>query len=80
MHGSSKQSEVIVRYTTATSAFNGHPRLIIPPSRPGPCCATQMRVVSEASSGDGTPHAYKQCEVCGFTVFFFPEGEPDGPR
>jgi len=58
----------IVWYTDLRPPKNEYPKLIISPSRPGPCCFSDMAEVGTAQQEGRWVFQYRRCRKCGFTV------------
>jgi hypothetical protein len=58
----------IVTYTDRKPPENRYPRRIISPSRPGPCCFSDMEEVGTAQQEGHWVFQYRRCRGCGFTV------------
>ncbi len=58
----------IVTYTDREPATNGYPHRIVSPSRPKPCCFTDMAEVGPARVEGRWEFQYRRCRQCGFTV------------
>jgi hypothetical protein len=58
----------IVTYTDREPARNQYPQRIVSPSRPGPCCFTDMAEVGPAQHEGRWEFQYRRCRQCGFTV------------
>ena len=58
----------IVTYTDRDPASNEYPQRIVSPSRPGPCCFTDMEEVGPAHQDGRWVFQYRRCRQCGFTV------------
>ncbi len=58
----------IVTYTDREPAANRYPQRIVSPSRPGPCCFSDMEEVGTARQEGRWVFQYRRCRQCGFTV------------
>jgi len=58
----------IVTYTDREPASNQYPQRIVSPSRPGPCCFTDMEEVGPARYENRWEYQYRRCRQCGFAV------------
>jgi hypothetical protein len=58
----------IVKYTDQQRSENEYPRRIVSPSRPGPCCFSEMAEVGNAKEEGRWVFQYRRCRTCGFTV------------
>ncbi len=67
----------IVEYTDRKPPRNQYPSRIISPSRPGPCCFSDMEVVGSTRQEGRWVFQYRRCRMCGFTVRFILREVPD---
>jgi hypothetical protein len=58
----------IVSYTDQKPSKNEYPKRIVSPSRPGPCCFSDMAEVGKAMEEGRWVFQYRRCRTCGFTV------------
>lgn len=58
----------IVEYTDRKRPQNGYPTRIISPTRPRPCCFSDMEELGTSHATDRWVFQYKRCRHCGFTV------------
>ncbi|HSB80956.1 MAG TPA: hypothetical protein VLM91_19405 [Candidatus Methylomirabilis sp.] len=58
----------IVTYTDRRPPENQYPRRIISPSRPAPCCFSDMEGVGAAEQEGRWVFQYRRCRRCGFAV------------
>ena len=70
----------IVTYTDREPARNQYPQRIVSPSRPGPCCFTDMEEVGAARQEGRWVFQYRRCRQCGFTVRVIVREIPDAVR
>ena len=58
----------IVEYTDRKRPQNRYPERIISPTRPQPCCFSDMEELVTSHATDRWVFQYKRCRQCGFTV------------
>jgi hypothetical protein len=67
----------LVEYTDKKEPSNAYPGRIVSPTRPGPCCWTDMEEIGEPEHDAYWSFRYKRCRSCGFTVRLVLEQLPD---
>lgn len=69
----------IVQYSAEKPPYNGYPKWIVSPIRPGPCCLSCMEPVGMGGHERGLLYDYRRCRRCGYTVrHFAPVGPVEG--
>ena len=58
----------IVEYTDRKKPQSEYPKRIISPTRPQPCCFSDMEELGTSHETDRWVFQYKRCRQCGFTV------------
>jgi len=67
----------IVEYTDQKRPENRYPERIISPTRPQPCCFSDMEELGTSHETDRWIFQYKRCRHCGFTVRVILRALPD---